>query len=61
MFYNRTIIKFIEVHCVSLFHFRKFLTSDIPNEVQFFAWAPEGNKLVSQCVADEAVKAGLGG
>ena len=28
--------------------FRKFLTpSDIPDEVQYFAWAPEGNKLVS--------------
>uniref|UniRef100_A0A3Q3WAU1 Uncharacterized protein n=1 Tax=Mola mola TaxID=94237 RepID=A0A3Q3WAU1_MOLML len=23
----------------------QFLTSDIPNEVQYFAWAPEGNKL----------------
>lgn len=27
---------------------RKFFTpSDIPDEVQYFAWAPEGNKLVS--------------
>lgn len=35
---------------ISLFlplHFSQFLTSDIPNEVQYFAWAPEGNKLVS--------------
>lgn len=28
-------------------NFSRFLTPDIPNEVQYFAWAPEGNKLVS--------------
>lgn len=27
---------------------RTFLTSNIPDEVQFFAWAPEGSKLVSK-------------
>lgn len=52
-------MKFIEVHCFSLFDFRTFLPSDMPHEVQFFAWAPEGNKLVSQCVADEEVKRNL--